>query len=183
VAAAYDLGPLPSSGLLDAGAIDDAALSAHPALRGGLLALKYGTRPRSQRSKLAEVWKNVVGRLPLNETIVYLARAYREVDEATLLKTIRQLSPEKESEVMRLSIAETWQQEGRLRGLEEGRTEGRAEGRSLERADALKRVLRSRFGPLSSDYERAIDTASFDRLGAWLDVCGSTPSLTDLFGT
>ena len=59
--------------------------------------------------------------------------------------------------------------EGKLEGLREGERKGKREGKLEGKRDALKRLLRVRFGDLPPRAQARIDAATLGQLDAWLD--------------
>ncbi len=75
--------------------------------------------------------------------------------------------------------------EGWQEGLEEGREKGRGEGleEGLKRAQItiLLRLLESKFGPLSSDLQQRIKSASQEQREIWTLQLLKAESLDELF--
>jgi len=71
-----------------------------------------------------------------------------------------------------------WKREGLREGLREGERAGKLEGKS----DALKRLLRVRFGELPPWAQARIDAATLGQLDAWLDGLFLAATLEILLG-
>ena len=76
-----------------------------------------------------------------------------------------------------LQRAEKWTQEW----YAEGEAEGEVKGRRLGKAEALKALMRRRFGELSSQMIDRIDRADVDTLDTWLDRFVTAGQLEDIF--
>lgn len=68
--------------------------------------------------------------------------------------------------------------EGRHEGLLAGRMAGMQEGRQ----EMLARLLRRRFGPLDTDTESRLKSASIDELNQWIDNILDARSIDEVFG-
>jgi len=85
---------------------------------------------------------------------------------------------------------EKWKREGKLEGKREGKREGKLEGKRegkreglLEgKTDALKHLLRRRFGELPPWAQARIESATLDQLDAWLDGIFAAETLETLVG-
>lgn len=71
--------------------------------------------------------------------------------------------------------------EGREKGLREGRMEGRMEGLREGELTILRRLLQSRFGPLSPAVEQRLQSSSEAELTAIADRALTAASIEDLF--
>jgi len=90
---------------------------------------------------------------------------------------------------MLMTLAESWKQqwlaEGRAEGEAEGRAEGRAKGmakgEAKGKADALLRLLGSRFGPVPEPYRLRIAAADLDGLDRLFDRALTATTLDAVF--
>ena len=86
---------------------------------------------------------------------------------------------------MLTTLAEPWKQqwlaEGRAEGEAEGMAEGMAEGEAKGKADALLRLLGSRFGPVPEPYRLRIAAADLDELDRLFDRALTATTLDAVF--
>jgi hypothetical protein len=69
----------------------------------------------------------------------------------------------------------------RAEGRAEGRTEGRAEGRLLEKRDATRKLLASRFGPLAAEHEARLAAASLELLDRYFERALVATAVAEVF--
>ena len=65
------------------------------------------------------------------------------------------------------------------RGMEKGLQKGREEGRREERIQALKVVLKARFGALLRELEKHLDSLTTEQLEPLLSLAATEPSLKE----
>ncbi|MFT3741117.1 MAG: Rpn family recombination-promoting nuclease/putative transposase [Gammaproteobacteria bacterium] len=87
----------------------------------------------------------------------------------------RYLSPKLQGEVM--TIAQQWEEQGRMKGRHEGRQEGRHEAEQL----MLQRIIKRRFGEIPSVYMKKIDKANEQKLFLWADRTVMANTLEQIF--
>ena len=123
--------------VFDVGPVPDETLSAHPALRAGLVGMKYATRLSKQVQAFPRVLLEVrsLSAEARELEMVYILRTYRNVDEETFWKAVRTVMPERENELQE-SLA-----------LRSGRPSGgrRARPRGGQRAGAGREAFSRRF--------------------------------------
>jgi hypothetical protein len=162
--------------VFDMGRVPEAEVSSNPALRAGLIGMKYATRPREQvrvlESVMVEV-RSLTG--PAFELVlVYILSAYKQVDAATFWNAMRTVMPERVSKfegslALRQWRAE-WQAEGKAKGKAEGEAKGKAEGKANGKAEAVIRIF-ARRGLQVTDTQRAqiLATTDLPTLDRWID--------------
>ena len=96
--------------VFDVGPVADEALSAHPALRAGLVGMKYATRASEQKQAFLRVllevrWLSAEAR---EQEVVYILRTYRNIDEDTFWKGVRTIMPERENELQESAALRKW---------------------------------------------------------------------------
>jgi hypothetical protein len=153
--------------LVDVGRIDDVELSREPALRTGLLILKWGCRDGDLRDTLL-ILGRAAAAFGYDEVVTmvrYLLGESNSIHRDLLRDVIHEILPDQEERIM--SIA-----------AEEFRAEGKAEGK----AEVLLRLLHRRFGPLSDAIMAQIRTADCQQLDIWLDNILDARSVNGVFG-
>jgi predicted transposase/invertase (TIGR01784 family) len=156
--------------VVDIGSMEDERLSREPALRAGLLGLKYATRGDRQSGQLRSVLE-ALKRVPslVEPGLAYIMGTYSRVDRALLLGEVRKVMPEHEPELISIAARE-WKDEGR----EEGREEGRR--------DFLLRVLELRFGNLPQKVRERVAAGSAPEVEIWFERAVRAESLDAVFG-
>ena len=87
-----------------------------------------------------------------------------------------------EVETMLAEHVEEWTQKWKREGVREGILEGELQGKLKGKADALKRLLRGRFGELPQWAGARIDVATLDQVDGWLDGLVQAATLEGLLG-
>jgi hypothetical protein len=87
-----------------------------------------------------------------------------------------------EVETMLAEHVEEWTQKWKREGVREGILEGELQGKLKGKADALKRLLRGRFGELPQWAGARIDVATLDQVDGWLDGLFQAATLEGLLG-
>ncbi|WP_295432359.1 Rpn family recombination-promoting nuclease/putative transposase, partial [uncultured Thiodictyon sp.] len=87
-----------------------------------------------------------------------------------------------EVETMLSEHVDEWTQKWKREGLREGKREGERTGKLEGKRDALKRLLRVRFGDLAPWAQARIDAATLGQLDAWLDGLFQAATLDVLLG-
>jgi hypothetical protein len=149
--------------LVDVGRIDEVELSREPALRTGLLILKWGCRDGDLRDTLL-ILGRAAAAFGYDEVVTmvrYLLGESNSIHRDLLRDVIHEILPDQEERIM--SIA-----------AEEFRAEGKAE--------VLLRLLHRRFGPLSDAIMAQIRTADCQQLDIWLDNILDARSVNGVFG-
>jgi predicted transposase/invertase (TIGR01784 family) len=82
---------------------------------------------------------------------------------------------------MLLDSIDRWTRETREEGRQEGLQEGRQEGRQEGEARVLLRLLRLKFGPLTSEVEERVRSTDADRLLEWSERVLTAEQLQDVF--
>lgn len=88
----------------------------------------------------------------------YIAEVEKDLSLDKLHEKLAELSPKTGAAVM--TIAEQLRTEGREQGLEQGKREGKAE--------TLAKLLQLKFGEVSPEEAKRIETAPIEQLDAWL---------------
>lgn len=74
-----------------------------------------------------------------------------------------------------------WARQYTKQGVEQGIKQGIEKGVHIGKAESLQKLLRHRFGPLSSHVIAKLDAASTDQLEAWQDRALEAQCLDDVF--
>jgi hypothetical protein len=150
----------------DIGAMEDERLSREPALRAGLLGLKYATRTDRQGAQLRSVLE-ALGQAPslVEPGLAYIMGTYSRVDRALLLGEVRKVMPEYDPELISIAARE-W--------MEEGREEGRK--------DSLLRAMELRFGNLPQGVRERVASGSAAEVEIWFERAVRGESLDAVFG-
>jgi hypothetical protein len=93
-----------------------------------------------------------------------------------------QLHDLREVETMLSEHVDEWTKKWKREGLREGKREGELTGKLEGKRDALKRLLRVRFGDLPPWAQARIDAATLGQLDAWLDGLFQAATLDVLLG-
>ncbi len=80
-----------------------------------------------------------------------------------------------------MTNADNWWQEIREESEAKGKAEGKAEAELKTKGEILTLVLTRRFGDLSEDTRRRIDSAETPQLDIWIDSMIDAASLSDVF--
>jgi hypothetical protein len=128
--------------LLDLGAEPASQISAHPMLRGGLLALKTATvrNPRRQR----RVAREALALLKDDDStfmlfLQYISGVIKASSQRMLKETVREFAAEKEEKMQ--TLVEYWLSQGMRKGLKKGEAKGEAKGLAKGEANGLRRAL------------------------------------------
>jgi hypothetical protein len=166
----------------DIGAMEDEKLSREPALRAGLLGLKYATRADRQNAQLRTVLEALRQVPPLVEPgLAYIMGTYSRVDRALLLGEVRKAMPEYEPELISIAARE-WKEEGREEGREEGLEEGLEKGLEKGRRDSLLRLMELRFGNLPQGVRERVAAGRAAEIEVWFERAVRAESLDAVFG-
>jgi hypothetical protein len=150
--------------------MEDERLSREPALRAGLLGLKYATRADRQNAQLRTVLEALRQVPPLVEPgLAHIMGTYSGVDRALLLGEVRKVMPEYEPELISIAARE-WMEEGVEKGLEKGRR------------DALLRLMELRFGNLPQVVRERVAAGRAPEIEAWFERAVRAESLDAVFG-
>ena len=155
---------------VDLGAIDDSALSNHPVLRAGLLALKYAQRYDEQDDAVLAVLKALVDAPSIRRHTFALLTRYR-CKRVNIWHEARKLMPQEEHVIQ--TIGE--------RMIEQGRLQGVAQGVAQEKVAVLERLLHRRFGSLPVAVEQRVRQAGAPALDAWLEQTLFARTLDEVF--
>jgi hypothetical protein len=161
--------------------------------RLGLLALKHARSSRDLLERLSR-WAGLVrdtlsaegGWEALWTIFEYIMNVSKHVEPEPLARIMREKVGEQAAEVV-MSLAERLKQDGwkqgRAEGRAEGRVEGHAEGWEQRGRQLLRELLVSRFGPLSEDLLRKIDSARPADIDRWARALITAEALEDIFDT
>ena len=182
--------------LLDLGATDLDKLTTHPALKGGLLALKAAAAPRHRKYALVRKALRLMKEDPstLRSFLSYLANA---VDEETAPLVEQAILSMEEGEEQMRSMIQYHEELGRRRGLRAGLKRGLSRGiekgieKGLERGiekgklealrAAVERIIARRFKAVPADVAKKLAAADRETLERWLDAVIAAPSLRNVF--
>jgi uncharacterized protein DUF4351 len=106
---------------------------------------------------------------------VILPRFGLSQEEAAATLTLEEL------ETMLAESIDRWNREIREEGLQEGLEKGLLEGRQEGEARVVLRLLRLKFGPLSPELERRVQSGDVDRLLEWSERILTAESIQDVF--
>lgn len=183
--------------LVDLGAEPLAAVSAHPTLRGGLLALKAAATPAEE---LDEVLTEMIASLEGESTLGWFLEYLGEVGGKSLLPSIARVKREFENKERTMQTLnqylegrykvglrrglKTGMKTGLRTGLKTGFEQGAAKANaraevSLRRA--LRFVLRARFQRVPTSVREQIADAEFVQLEKWLRALTAGKSLKTVF--
>ena len=112
--------------VFDVGLVADDELSAHQALRAGLVGMKYATRPNEQKMALSRVLSEAhpLGLEVLMVVVVYILVTYSSIDEETFMKAVRAVMPERENELRESLALRKWKADWRAEGEAVGEARG-----------------------------------------------------------
>lgn len=148
------------------------ALSRHPTLRGGLLALKAAA---VDTAHVEPVLDEMLGSLRERSTAAVFLRYLHKVLRDDGLKALkRAVRRHAEKEPKMRTIEDMLIARGERRGRKTGRNEGRSEGLSAGREEtlrtALRKLLRSRFKRLPAGVDARLLEANAVTLERWFDA-------------
>jgi hypothetical protein len=168
--------------VFDVGPVADEALSAHPALRAGLVGMKYATRPSEQKQAFPRVLLEVrwLSAEACEQEMVYILRTYKNIDEETFWKGVRTIMPERENELQESLALRKWKAEWRAEGEAVGEARGEARGRAAV-LRALARTLQHRFGEIPRVFQERLDGADISQLDVWVDRAWAAETLDAVF--
>ncbi len=72
-------------------------------------------------------------------------------------------------------------QQGMLQGIQQGRQQGMQQGEVIGEAKVLHRQLTKRFGTLTEDARKRLQTATTEQLELWADRILEAPTLAAVF--
>lgn len=167
------------------------ALSRHPILKGGLLALRAATTPVPELEPVVDgMLHSLSDESTLNFVLQYLLEVMASDGLAVLDKSVRkheQKGPQMQTIAQYLDARgyRRGRRQGRAQGREEGRVRGHEEGRAQGREEGLRESLRmllvKRFKRLAPKYEALLGAADFETLNRWFDAALSAKSVKDVF--
>lgn len=168
--------------LVDVGAVPAAQLSAHPTLRGGLLALKAAATPLP---KLDAVLREMMRTLSHDESTLRLFLKYlmNAAGRDALPAVERAAAQLGAKEATMQTISEFIESRGYRRGTRQGLKQGLEQGQRQSAQKAVRKLLTKRFKKLPPSAERKLaeaDTATLDR---WFDAALTAKSLGAVFAS
>jgi predicted transposase/invertase (TIGR01784 family) len=180
--------------VVDLGAEASATLAKHPALKGGLLALKAAAAVGAEQRRIArEAFRLFADDEWTRDLYLrYLGHVGGKKMESTLMRAAREeLRPGEENAVQ--TLVENWLSQGRrqgrrqgltqglTRGLEQGRTQGLEQGRAEALREVVTALLTKRFKKVPAKLKARLADADAKTLQRWFDAAYDAPSIEAVF--